>query len=29
MLDMQFIIDHYPRINEKDKNTMNIGGIVS
>ena len=29
MLDMQFIIDHYPRINEEDKNKTNVGGIVS
>lgn len=29
MLNMQIIIDHFPRIREEDKNTTNIGGIVS
>ena len=29
MLKMQLVIDHYPRINEADKNRTNIGGIVS
>ena len=25
----QIVIDHYPRIDEKDKNKTNIGGVVS
>ena len=29
MLNMQFIIDHYPRISDEDKNRTNIGNIVS
>ena len=29
MLNKQIVIDHYPRINEADKNRPNIGEIVS
>ena len=29
MLNMQLIIDHYPRIDEADMNKPNIGNIVS
>ena len=29
MLRMQFVIDHYPRIDDEDKNITNVGGIVS
>ena len=29
MLDMQLIIDHYPRLNEVDRNKINDAGIVS
>ena len=29
ILNLQIILDHYPRINEEDKNKTNIGGVVS
>ena len=29
VLNSQIVLDNYPRINEDDKNTVNIGGIVS
>ena len=29
MLNMQLIIDHYPRIDEADMNKTNVGNIVS
>lgn len=29
MLNRQLVIDHYPRINDDDKNMTNVGGIVS
>jgi len=29
ILRFQFVLDHYPRINEEDKNKTNVGGIVS
>ena len=29
VLNLQIVLDHYPRINEKDKNKTNIGGTVS
>jgi len=29
MINMQIVIDHYPRINKEHKNITNIGGIVS
>ena len=29
VLDLQIVLDHYPRISEEDKNRTNIGGVVS
>ena len=29
ILNLQIILDHYPRIDEEDKNKTNIGGVVS
>ena len=29
MLKLQIVLDHYPRINEEDKNKTNVGGVVS
>ena len=29
VLDLQIVLDHYPRIDEEDKNIKNIGGVVS
>ena len=29
VLNLQIILDHFPRINEEDKNKTNIGGVVS
>ena len=29
VLTSQIVLDHYPRINEDDKNKTNIGGVVS
>jgi len=29
VLTSQIVLDHYPRIDEKDKNKTNIGGVVS
>ena len=29
VLTSQIVLDHYPRINEEDKNKTNIGGVVS
>ena len=29
VLTSQIVLDHYPRINEEDKNRTNIGGVVS
>ena len=29
VLNSQIILDHFPRINETDKNKTNIGGVVS
>ena len=29
VLTSQIVLDHFPRINEEDKNRMNDGGVVS
>ena len=29
VLSSQFVLDHYSRINDEDKNKTNIGGVVS
>ena len=29
ILNTQIVLDHFPRINEGDKNIINIGGVVS
>ena len=28
VLSLQIVLDHYPRIDEEDKNVTNIGGVV-
>ena len=28
VLELQIVLDHYPRIDEGDKNVTNIGGMV-
>ena len=29
ILNLQIVLDHFPRIDETDKNKTNVGGVVS